>query len=111
MEVDPQRRKEKPSAETTPPGDHILPAIPGSVFRPDTCPGDPAPDLHTSTDGVPNVDGDPGTHGVADGETDCYAKGDAGQFSDPRTNRDSGAPRGTRSPACTGLRGNALRTI
>ena len=114
MEVDPKRRKETPSAETTPPGNHILPGNPGRMFRPHTGPGDPGPGLHTGIDGVPDADGDPGTHGGPDGETHrrAYsAYSDAGQSSDPRTNSNSGTPGGTRSLAVTGLRGNALRTI
>ena len=70
-----------------------------------------APGLHTGTDGVPDADGDPGTHGGPDGETHRRAQGDAGQFYDSRTNSNSGAPRGTGSPPVTGLRGNALRAI
>ena len=118
MDVDPQRRKETPSAENTPPGNHHPgnPRGPGILLRPDTVTGDPNPGLHIdtidtngSTDA--RADGNPGTHGVADRETHCRKGGDAGQFFDPRTNSDSGTPRGTCSPEVAGHLCVALRTI
>ena len=53
---------------------------------------------------------DAGFHPGPDGETHGRAQGDAGQLADAGGDKHHGAPRGTRSPPATGLRGNVLRT-
>ena len=77
---------------------------------------DPTPALEIVATVSANADGRagidcPGFHRDHDGNTHGRAQGDAGQYSDSQTNGNSGAPRGTRSPPGTGLRGNVLRTI
>ena len=108
------QEKETPSAETFPPGNHIPPGSPGdpdSLLRHNTCPGrSPNSDPGTVQGRSTGVHC-PGFHPGPDGETYRRAQGDAGQSSDSRTNSNSGAPGGTRSPPGTGLLCVALRTI
>ena len=88
------RSRSNAGLSTTPPCNPHHPVNPSdtdSLLRPNTGPGDPGPDLHTSTDGGADADGNSGTHGGPDRETHGRAQGDAGQFSDPRT--DSNARR------------------